>query len=107
MTMFQFLFLSRDWKKDQIRMQNTLDSILTTGRTKMAILIYPEGTNMSISTYPKSKKYAEKVGHPVLHNVLLPHTTGLFFCSKLLQAKLSNPYLLVRFLLTPGLHRRL
>lgn len=99
MTLFQFLFLSRHWKEDQIRMRKTLDSILSTSPSKMAILIYPEGTNISEKTVQRSHSYADKVQRPKLKNVLLPHTTGLYFCVKALQSKLSNAYIMVSGLL--------
>ena len=104
MELFHFIFLSRQWKQDQIRMRETLDAILATGPSKMALLLYPEGTNMSQNTIQKSQSYAHTHRKPVLQNVLLPHTTGLYFCIKTLQSEIGNPYLLVRGKLTTGFH---
>lgn len=96
MKIFQFLFLSRNWNKDQRTMRATLDSILETGPEKLALLLYPEGTNMSRNQHPKSLKFAERIGRRGLKNVLLPHSTGLYFCIKSLQSRLDHVYLLVR-----------
>ena len=105
MKVFQFLFLSRNWEKDQCTMRATLDSILETGTRKIALLLYPEGTNMNRSQHPKSLKFAEKIGRRGLTNVLLPHSTGLYFCIKSLQSKLDHVYLLVRLtILIAGLY---
>lgn len=107
MGLFNFIFLSRQWKQDKVRMRETLGAILATGTSKMALLMYPEGTNMSKNTIRKSQTYAQTHHKPVLQNVLLPHTTGLYFCAKSLQTEIANPYLLVRGGLITGFHHRI
>ncbi|WFC99540.1 hypothetical protein MYAM1_002285 [Malassezia yamatoensis] len=96
MGLLQFFFLSRNWEKDQARLKTTLQSILETGPSKLALLLYPEGTNISRNTIRKSHNYSASHNKPMLQNVLLPHSTGLYFCTKTIQSKLPNTYILVR-----------
>ncbi|WFD44077.1 hypothetical protein MPSI1_002742 [Malassezia psittaci] len=94
MGVLQFFFLSRNWENDQARLKSTLQSILQTGPSKLALLLYPEGTNISRNTIRKSHQYSASHNKPMLQNVLLPHSTGLYFCTKTIQSKLPNTYIL-------------
>ncbi|KAL8292812.1 hypothetical protein RQP46_000506 [Phenoliferia psychrophenolica] len=87
MRLWKFIFLSGSWESDQAK---TGDTLTTLGRraTKhdksLSLLLYPEGTLVSVLTRPKSKKFAEKLGIPDMKNTLLPRSTGLLYCVRTL-----------------------
>ncbi|KAH3684874.1 hypothetical protein WICPIJ_004152 [Wickerhamomyces pijperi] len=102
MQRFRFIFLSRSWKSDEITMGNALSRIDADARGKgtssgclrdlygefeagidknktwpFALVLFPEGTNLSANTRGKSEAYALKNNKPIFKHVLLPKTTGL------------------------------
>lgn len=96
MTLFNFVFLSRNWAQDQKAMEKSLALISELSQDKLALLIFPEGTNLSENTYARTKQFAEKTGRQLPRNVLLPHATGLRFCMSQLVQREKGLYLLVR-----------
>ena len=56
------------------------------------LLLFPEGTNFSPNTLPKSEAYSKKMDLPVFNNVLLPRVTGLRSCLKTLQPSVKWVY---------------
>lgn len=80
MQFFGFIFMARKWEQDKSRLQHRL-SKLTAGRdTPMWLLIFPEGTNLSINGRWTSSRYAQKLGFPDMRHQMLPRSTGLRFC---------------------------
>lgn len=102
MQRFRFIFLSRSWKTDQATMSEALTNIDANARGKgiasdclrdlygefkagldqnktwpYALVLFPEGTNISANTRNKSEIYSTKTGKPIFRHVLLPKTTGL------------------------------
>jgi len=103
MMFYGFIFMARNWAKDQARMRYRLQKLNTRhsgpmsgsdgGRSldPMWLLIFPEGTNVSANTRHSSQKFSAKAGIPDMRHQLLPRSTGLQFC--LQELKDTTEYL--------------
>jgi lysocardiolipin and lysophospholipid acyltransferase len=88
MMFYGFIFMSRKMAIDQPRMAYRLGKLKAEhvgpkGRTyldPMWLLLFPEGTNLSDNGRVKSAKWAEKMGVKDQDHLLLPRSTGMFFC---------------------------
>ena len=78
-----FLFLERDWAKDQLHMENMCQAYAA---RQTQLLIFPEGTDLSPSNLEKSQAFAEKNGLPVMKHVLVPRSKGFVCCLKKLRS---------------------
>lgn len=58
----------------------------------MWLLLFPEGTNLSDNGRVKSAKWAEKTGVKDPAHLLLPRSTGTFFCLNELKGTLDYVY---------------
>lgn len=101
MMLFGFIFMSRKWVSDKPRLQHRLQKLnaVRSGPSAkspeydpMWLLIFPEGTNLSPRTERISKAYAEKQGIKAFDHVLLPRSTGLFFCLQQLRGTVDWVY---------------
>ncbi|UZJ52037.1 hypothetical protein CBS101457_001357 [Exobasidium rhododendri] len=109
MQFYRFIFLKRNWQSDKKLLAGHLAYMASFGRAsldspplqssttsirgaakKLLLLIYPEGTLVSVQTRPTSKKFADKEGIPDCTNLLLPRSTGLLFCLRSLAADVSD-----------------
>lgn len=88
---YNFVFLSRNWARDRDYMVQSFRKVATVGQ-KCWLLIFPEGTNLSTTTYSKSSKYAEKVHMKPTENVLLPRARGLYLACKNLGSTTRTLY---------------
>ncbi|CBQ71335.1 conserved hypothetical protein [Sporisorium reilianum SRZ2] len=107
MQFYRFIFLARNWASDQAQLakqlgqvasQNHAESSAATASStntakKLLLLIFPEGTLVSSQTRPISAKFAQKTGIKDLENVLLPRSTGLFFCLRTLAKEMDDLWL--------------
>ncbi|SPO30456.1 related to CST26 - protein required for incorporation of stearic acid into phosphatidylinositol [Ustilago trichophora] len=103
MQFYRFIFLARNWASDQAQLAKQLgevasenhsqNSASTNTAKKLLLLIFPEGTLVSNNTRPISAKFAEKMGIKDLENVLLPRSTGLFFCLRTLAKEMDDLWL--------------
>lgn len=75
----RFIFLSRQWGKDQRILSDYLEQYNACKDENLCLFLFPEGTVPSPNTRPKSKAHAEKMGLKDPRHCLLPHTTGLSF----------------------------
>lgn len=91
MMVFGFLFLARNWAKDKPRFQHHVTQ-LNSRSDPMWLLIFPEGTNLSVNGRRTSKAFAEKVGIPDMKHQLLPRSTGLQFCLQGLKTTVDWVY---------------
>ena len=97
---YSFIFMSRKMAVDQPRMAHRLGKLKTThtgpdGRTYMDpmwLLLFPEGTNLSGNGRAKSAKWAEKIGVKDTEHVLLPRSTGIYFCLTELKGTVDYVY---------------
>ena len=64
----------------------------TSGFDPMWLLLFPEGTNASDNGRRKSAAWAEKQGIKDMEHVLLPRSTGTFFCLNELKGTVDYVY---------------
>lgn len=74
MQFFNFIFLKRNWSKDETTLNNQLGSISDDNFT---LLLFPEGTTLSNESRPRSIRYTEKIGVKDFDYLLYPRVTGL------------------------------
>ncbi|KAJ5584055.1 Phospholipid/glycerol acyltransferase [Penicillium hispanicum] len=101
MMFYGFIFMARKWLSDKPRLQHRLER-LKTQRTDskpdqpqynpMWLLMFPEGTNLSINTKRRSDEYGQKQGLPSFKHQVLPRSTGLFFCLQQLRGTVDWVY---------------
>jgi len=101
MMFYGFIFMARKWVSDKPRLQHRLEKLKTrhsgplsgsAGFDPMWLLIFPEGTNLSRNTIKGSTRWAEKQGIAPTRHLLLPRSTGLFFCLQQLQGTVDWVY---------------
>ncbi|KAL1969048.1 hypothetical protein VTN77DRAFT_882 [Rasamsonia byssochlamydoides] len=101
MMFYGFIFMARKWQLDKPRLQHRLEKLKTRHSGPMSgsqsldpmwLLIFPEGTNLSTNTKKISDNYGEKTGIPPLRHMLLPRSTGLFFCLQQLKGTVDWVY---------------
>lgn len=84
--------MARKWEQDKPRLLHRLQKLAAYTDDPMWLLIFPEGTNLSSNTLPKSVAYAKKqdLVHP--KHCLLPRSTGLRFCLQNLSSSVHWLY---------------
>jgi lysocardiolipin and lysophospholipid acyltransferase len=84
--------MARKWEQDRPRLAHRLKQLAKSKDDPMWLLIFPEGTNLSPNTRPKSEAYAKKedIQHP--KHALLPRSTGLRFCLQNLSSSVHWLY---------------
>ncbi|KAJ5232011.1 hypothetical protein N7468_004967 [Penicillium chermesinum] len=101
MMFYGFIFMARKWVSDKPRLAHRLGKLRTqhTGSQSsksqydpMWLLIFPEGTNLSINTKRRSDAFGEKQGISPLKHQILPRSTGLFFCLQQLRGTVDWVY---------------
>lgn len=101
MMFYGFIFMARKWASDKPRLQHRLEKLKTrhSGSKSerpeydpMWLMIFPEGTNLSINTKRRSDAYGAKQGLPSFKHQILPRTTGLFFCLQQLRGTVEWVY---------------
>ncbi|KAJ5081366.1 Phospholipid/glycerol acyltransferase [Penicillium alfredii] len=101
MMFYGFIFMARKWISDKPRLQHRLEKLKTchtgskSGKPQydpMWLLIFPEGTNLSINTKRRSDEYGQKQGLPSFNHQILPRSTGLFFCLQQLRGTVDWVY---------------
>ncbi|XP_054161426.1 1-acyl-sn-glycerol-3-phosphate acyltransferase delta-like [Oppia nitens] len=75
----EFIFLDRDWKKDQQNLPKALDQLMAY-ESPISLLLFSEGTRFTESKYEASLEFAKQRGLPQLKYHLLPRTKGFAFC---------------------------
>ena len=91
MSMSKFIFLKRNWEEDKSGLAEHLRS-LNKPEDPMWLMFFPEGTNLASDTREKSRKWAEKNGWKDFQHVLLPRSTGLYFCLLKLRETVDYVY---------------
>ncbi|KAK0720301.1 acyltransferase-domain-containing protein [Lasiosphaeris hirsuta] len=100
MMLYGFIFMSRKMSVDRDRMAYRLGKLrtqhVTPGGTKyynpMWLLLFPEGTNASQNGKDKSTAWAEKIGVKDTEHLLLPRSTGTYFCLTELKGTVDYVY---------------
>ncbi|EEP79311.1 conserved hypothetical protein [Uncinocarpus reesii 1704] len=101
MMLYGFIFMARKWIEDKPRLQHRLQKLKTKHGVSpeglplfdpMWLLIFPEGTNLSRNTKDRSDAYCQKQGIAPSKHILLPRSTGLFFCLQQLRGTVDYVY---------------
>ncbi|KAI5287571.1 hypothetical protein KEM54_005892, partial [Ascosphaera aggregata] len=100
MMFYGFIFMARKWLQDKPRLQHRLKKLSRAYShgargsvlEPMWLLIFPEGTNLSENSKMKSDHYGVKSRLPNFEHVLLPRSTGLFFCLQELRGTVDYLY---------------
>ncbi|KAL2074990.1 hypothetical protein VTL71DRAFT_8770 [Oculimacula yallundae] len=101
MRFYGFIFMSRKMSTDQPRLAHRLQQLKevhagpmsgTSGLDPMWLLLFPEGTNASDNGRLKSAAWAEKQGIKDMEHMLLPRSTGSFFCLNELKGSVDYVY---------------
>ncbi|KAM4064507.1 acyltransferase domain-containing protein [Hirsutella rhossiliensis] len=100
MMFYGFIFMSRKMATDQPRLAHRLNKLNQKktdprGRTyldPMWLLLFPEGTNLSTNGRTKSAQWAKKNGLKDPEHVMLPRSTGTFFCLNELKGTVEYVY---------------
>ncbi|CZT53371.1 related to acetyltransferase [Rhynchosporium secalis] len=101
MRFYGFIFMSRKMSTDQPRLAHRLQQLKevhagpmsgTSGLDPMWLLLFPEGTNASDNGRIKSAAWAEKQGIRDMEHMLLPRSTGSFFCLNELKGSVDWVY---------------
>lgn len=101
MMFYGFIFMSRKMATDQERMAHRLKQLQerhsgpmsgSEGLDPMWLLIFPEGTNASDNGRAKSAAWAKKIGIKDMDHVLVPRSTGSFFCLTELKGTVDYVY---------------
>ncbi|KAI9764273.1 MAG: hypothetical protein M1840_008564 [Geoglossum simile] len=101
MIFYGFIFLARKWATDKARFEHRLRRLKSShsgplsgsqGLDPMWLMIYPEGTNLSLNGRVSSAKWAKKQRIEDLKHQLLPRSTGLLFCLKELRGTVDWVY---------------
>ncbi|KAL2756965.1 hypothetical protein ACRALDRAFT_2026913 [Sodiomyces alcalophilus JCM 7366] len=100
MMFYGFIFMSRKMATDQPRLAYRLNKLkaLRTGAhgekylDPMWLLLFPEGTNLSANGRRKSAAWAVKAGLRDPEHVLLPRSTGMYFCLRELRGTIEYIY---------------
>lgn len=101
MMMYGFIFMARKWVEDKPRLQHRLQRLKKTCAVTpdglpifnpMWLLIFPEGTNYTRNTKKRSEDFCTKQGITPPKHVLLPRSTGLFFCLQQLRGTVDYVY---------------
>ena len=77
MKLCDFLFLNRDWGKDQQKFVRRLDRI-SKADDKCNVLIFPEGTTLNPDACEKMIAYSNRLGKAPFKHALIPRVSGTF-----------------------------
>ncbi len=100
MMFYGFIFMSRKMAVDQPRMAHRLGKLkmehaAAGGKSYLSpmwLLLFPEGTNLSQPGRERSTKWATKIGIPDVKHLLLPRSTGMYFCLNELKGTVDYVY---------------
>ncbi|KAH0539787.1 lysocardiolipin acyltransferase 1-like [Cotesia glomerata] len=84
MQMNGFLYITRRWEEDKGRLSRTLDYLIALKR-RTQLLIFPEGTDLTVTSKERSDRFAKKNGLPLYDYTLHPKTTGFSYLARHLQ----------------------
>lgn len=96
MRSFGFIFLSRNWAEDSENMTVALHRVNQRSPKELALVIFPEGTNLTAKSAKAAQEFAARAGVVCPRHILLPRSKGLRFCLSKLYEDDKNIFLLVR-----------
>lgn len=97
---FSFIFMSRKMATDRPRLSYRLNKLKNRRvgpnheeyYDPMWLLLFPEGTNLSDNGRVKSGNWADKMGIRDCRHLMLPRSTGTFFCLNELKGTVDYVY---------------
>ena len=84
MQVAMFMFIKRNWEKDEKYLHQILRYFTDTDYP-LQLLIFPEGTDYGTHSVTKSKSYALKNNLPIYKHVLHPRLKGVTYCVEQLR----------------------
>ncbi|KAL1489346.1 hypothetical protein ABEB36_014259 [Hypothenemus hampei] len=78
MQLAMYIFIKRNWKNDKSVFDNYIEYVKD-NQYKHALILFPEGTDLTSKTLEKSDRYAKNKGLSQYKNVLHPRTTGFAY----------------------------
>jgi lysocardiolipin and lysophospholipid acyltransferase len=84
MQIAMFLFVKRNWEKDEKYLQEILHYFTDTNYP-LQLFIFPEGTDYDVHSITKSNSYALKNNLPIYKHVLHPRLRGFTYCVEQLR----------------------
>jgi len=76
----RFLYISRNWKKDEVRIAKQVEYLgKHSADQPYQLVLFPEGTNLTPSNQEKSRIFGEKNNLKPLNYLLQPRTTGFTY----------------------------
>jgi 1-acyl-sn-glycerol-3-phosphate acyltransferase len=85
MQLLAFIFLARNWAVDEASLSRGV-RYSAKMKPRFALLLFPEGTNVSADNLQRSAAFAKERGLALYSHVLHPRTTGFARCVAELQA---------------------
>ncbi|TRY78941.1 hypothetical protein TCAL_05003 [Tigriopus californicus] len=89
MQMARFLYITRKWQTDEIKMGQMLDHLSAHSSAPFQLVLFPEGTNLTKETKAKSDQFAIKNQQEPFAYLLHPRTTGFSFLASRLRENQS------------------
>jgi len=89
--LFDFLFLSRKWEKDEMVLKQKVKAWCADGKP-FWYLIFPEGTTIQAVALKKSQQFAKEQNRPHFDLLLLPRTKGLQSSLETLGPRVNTVY---------------
>ena len=86
MQIAMFIFLKRNWDKDEKYLHQILHYFTDTNYP-LQLLIFPEGTDYDTHSVTKSTSYALKNNLPIYKHVLHPRLRGFTYCVEQLRSR--------------------
>ncbi len=87
MQVAMFIFLNRNKEQDLKKIADMLRHITTRIDPQANVLIFPEGTDLSLNTLAKSHQFSKENNLPAFEYVLHPKSAGFVACCEALQGK--------------------
>ncbi len=91
MKILEFPFLKRNWESDRGHIGQIFARILA-DRIPIWMISFVEGTRLRPHKLKRSQEYAQKMGHFVPQNVLIPRTKGFVMTVEQLRAHVTAVY---------------
>lgn len=85
MQMARFLYITRKWQTDEVKMGQMLDHLSAHSSAPFQLVLFPEGTNLTKETKAKSDQFAIKNQQEPFAYLLHPRTTGFSFLASRLR----------------------
>ena len=91
MQMARFIYISRKWEKDEVRIGKLVEYLGKHSAVQpYQLVLFPEGTNLTPSAQEKSRIYGEANNLKPLNYLLQPRTTGFTYLVQQMRERECN-----------------